>query len=155
MSRRNLSSRSASSPKVEEKVCLSFSSCSTPGKGPYSSSHHLKPISLAKNYQVLKPKKLALGMPPTLLNAASNITHSAIADQDSSRVTTTFNVHCTVQCAVGDFNVNFAIITTQSRYNTVPYCVHDTTCRSATSWIMDHGTATSDWGRSAVHYKVV
>ena len=36
-------------------------------------------------------KKLALGMPVTSLNAASNITHSAIACQDSSRVMTTIN----------------------------------------------------------------
>ena len=46
-------------------------------------------------------------MPLTPLNAASNITRSAIAPQDSSRVTTTFNAHCTLHCTVGDFNVNF------------------------------------------------
>ena len=58
MSPRNPSSRSASSPKVEEKVCISFSSCSTPRRGLTRSSRHLKPISLAKGlYQVLKPKK--------------------------------------------------------------------------------------------------
>ena len=57
MSRRNPSSRSAS-PKVEEKVCISFSSCSTPRRGLFRSSRHLKPISLAKGlYQVLKLKK--------------------------------------------------------------------------------------------------
>ena len=39
---------------------------------------------------------LVRGMPMTSLNAGSNITHSAIAFQDSSRVTTTFNAHCTV-----------------------------------------------------------
>ena len=53
-------------------------------------------------------KKLALGMPLTLLNAASNIAHSTIISQDSSRVTTTFSAHCTVHCEVEDFNVNFA-----------------------------------------------
>ena len=59
MSRRNPSSRSASSPKVEEKVCISFSSCSTPRRGLSRSSRYLKPISLAKDlHQALKPKKI-------------------------------------------------------------------------------------------------
>ena len=108
MSRRNPSSRSASSPTVEEKVCISFPSCSTPRRGLTRSNRHLKPIFLAKDlYQVLKPTKLALGMLPTPLNAVSNITHSAIASQDSSRVTTTFKAHCTGHCTVEDFNENF------------------------------------------------
>ena len=121
MSRRNPSSRSASSPKAEEKISLFFTSCSTPEKRLYNSSQHSKPISFAKDlHRVLKPKKLALGMPPTSLNAASNITHSAITSKDSSRVTTTFSVHCTVHCVVGDFNVNFANHDAKSvRYRTV------------------------------------
>ena len=95
MSQRNSSSRSASSPKVEEKVCISFSSCSMPRRGLSSSSRHLKPTSLAKDlHQALKPKKMALEMPLTSLSAASNITHSAIASQNFSRVTTTFNAPC-------------------------------------------------------------
>ena len=54
MSRRNLSSRSDSSQKVEEKVCISFSSCQRPQKGLYSSIRHLNPILLAKDlHQVL------------------------------------------------------------------------------------------------------
>ena len=58
MSRRNTSSRGASSPKVEEKVCISFPSCSTPKRGLTRSNRYLKPISLAKDlYQVLKPTK--------------------------------------------------------------------------------------------------
>ena len=51
---------------------------------------------------------MPLGRSPISLNAVSNITHSAIASQDSSRVTTTFNAHCTVHSTVEDFNVNFA-----------------------------------------------
>ena len=121
MSRRNPSSRSASSPKVEEKVCISFSSCSTPRRGLSRSNRHLKFTSFAKDlHQVLKPEKMALGMPLTSLNAASNITHSAIASQDSSRMTTTFNAHCTGHCTVEDFNVNFANHDAKSvRYRTV------------------------------------
>ena len=58
MSRRNPSSRSAS-PKLEEKVGISFSSCSAPRRGLSRSSRHLKSISLAKDlHQALKPKKL-------------------------------------------------------------------------------------------------
>ena len=109
MSRRNPSSRSVSSPNVGEKTLLFFSWCWMPRKGLYRSSRHLKPISFAKNlHQVLKPKEMALGRSPILLNAASNITHSTIAPQDSSRVPTTFNAHCTVHYTVEDFNVNFA-----------------------------------------------
>ena len=85
MSRRNMVSRNASSPKAEEKVCISFSSHSMPGKGLYSSSRHMKPISLA-NYsdQVLKPKKMVFERPAISLNAAPNIIHPTIADLDSS-----------------------------------------------------------------------
>ena len=72
-------------------------------------------------------------MPPTSLNAAN--THSAIAFQYSSRVTTTFNAHCTVHCIVGDFNVILAKNSKEDRYDTVPYDEHDITCRSATYWI--------------------
>ena len=112
MSRQNPSSRSASSPKLEGKVCISFSLCSMPWKGLSRSSRPSKPIYLAKDvHQVLKPKIIALRMPQISLNAASNITYSAIASQDSSRVTMTFNAHCTVHCAVGDFNAILAIIT--------------------------------------------
>ena len=53
-------------------------------------------------------KILALGMPPILLNTASNITHSAISSEDYSQVTTTFSTYCTVYFAAGDFNVNCA-----------------------------------------------
>ena len=135
MSQRNPSSGSASSPNVEEKTLLFFSLCWTPRKGLYRSSRHLKPIFLAKNlHQVLKPKKMALGRSPMSLNAASNITHSAIASQDSSRVTTTFNVQCTVHCTVKDFNANFANHDAKSvRYRTA----HDITCRCASYRIME------------------
>ena len=57
MCRRNPSSKSASSPKVEEKTLLFFTSCSRLGKGLYRSSRHLKSISLDKDsHQALKPK---------------------------------------------------------------------------------------------------
>ena len=54
---------------------------------------------------VLKPKKLALERPPASHNAASIIT--AIADQGSSWVATTFSAHSTVRCSVEDINVKF------------------------------------------------
>ena len=134
------------------KVCVSFSSCSTPGKGLYSSSRHLKPISVAKDlHQVLKPeKKLALGMPPTSLSAASNITHSAIAEQDSSQVTTTFNADCTVHCAVGDFNIIFC--ESRREVGTIPY---RTACMISRAGAQHPRSWNCDWGRSAVHLKVV
>ena len=39
----------ASSPKVEEQVCISFSLCSTPRRGVSSCSRYVKPISPAKD----------------------------------------------------------------------------------------------------------
>ena len=93
-------------------------------------------------------KKLALGMPLTSLTATSNITHSAIASQDSSRVTTTFNAHCTGHCTIEDFNVNFAYLKSKSvRYRTVLcawYHVQEGN-------VPDHGPANG----TGVHYKVV
>ena len=59
MSRRNPSSRSASSPEVEELFLLFFSSCSMPRRGLSRSSRHWKPIYLTKDlHQVLKPKNI-------------------------------------------------------------------------------------------------
>ena len=52
-------------------------------------------------------------------NAASNITHSVIADQNSSRVATTFNPPCTVHCTVEDFNVKCC--ESRSKVGTIPY----------------------------------
>ena len=153
MSRRNPSSRSASSPKVDEKVCIPFSSCSTPRKGLSRSSRHLKPIFLAKDlHQVLKPKKLALGMPPKSLNAASNITQSTIAFQDSSRMTTTFNAHCTGHCTVEDFNVNFANHDAKSvRYRTVLCAWYHVQERNV---LVHTGSWNCNWDRSALQSSV-
>ena len=102
MSRRNLSSGSVFSLNLEEKTFLFFSSCSTPRKGICRSSRHLKPIYPSPNIYIKcwNRKKLALGMAPSSLNAASKITRSVIAAQYSSPVTTTFNVHCTLVCGV-------------------------------------------------------
>ena len=146
MSRRNPSSRSASSPKVEEKVCISFSSCSMPRKGLYRSSQHLKPISFAKDlHHVMNRKKLARDRSQVLLYAVSNITHSAIASQDYIKHHP-FR-HCLSRLFASDndlqwalystlcswrFQCNILRMTTQSRYDTVPYCVQDITCKSAT-----------------------
>ena len=57
MFRKNQSSRSASSPNMEEKTLLFFYLCWTPRKGRYTSSRYLKSLSLAEHiHQVLKPK---------------------------------------------------------------------------------------------------
>ena len=47
MARRNPSSSSAPSQKVGKNVSFSFSSCSTPRKGFYRPSRHLKPIIIS------------------------------------------------------------------------------------------------------------
>ena len=83
------------------------------------------------NRNILEPGRSLVS-----LNHTSNITHSAIASQDSSWVTTTFSTHCTLRCAACKrFQRTILRITMQSRYDTVPYCARDITCKikSATS----------------------
>ena len=81
----------------------------------------------------------SLGMPTTSLNATPNITHSAIASQDSSRVMMTFKAHCTVHSEVGDLNVIFANQDAESgRYRTVLCAWYH-----VQEWnVLDHGSAT-------------
>ena len=74
---------------------------------------------------------LALERPPVSHNAASSITHFAIADQLSSRVATAVNAHCTVD----DFNVKFC--ESRCKVCTIPYRIHDITCTNTMSWNCD------------------
>ena len=146
-SSRNWSSKSASSPKREEKVCISFSSCSTPRRGLSISSRHLKPLSLAKDlHQVLKPK----------------ISTSDATDIAKCRVKHHPFRHCLSRFFTGNddlalcserFQRKFCESLLESRYDTVLYCAHDITCRSATSWIMELWLGSQF--PSAVHYKLV
>ena len=87
-------------------------------------------------------------MPLTSLNAASNIPHSAIASQHSSRVTTTFNARCTGHWTVEDFNLKFANLDSKSvQYRTVLSAWYPVQERN----VPDHGTATG----TGVHFRVV
>ena len=155
LSPRNPSNRSASYQKVEEKVCFSLSSCSTPKKGLSRPYQHLKPIIFGLRFTSSaetekKKKKMVLERPPVSHNAVSNITHSAIADQDSSRLATTFNAHCTVPCTLEDLNIKFCASCgpTQSRYDTV-YC---DACMTSCASAQYPSTTTGPYllGRSAV-----
>ena len=96
MSRRNPSSRSASSQKVEEKVCFSFSSCWTPRKGLSRPCQYFKAISMG--IKCSNRKKLACKRPLVHHTAVSNITHSTIADQDSSHMYSMHVAHSTQHC---------------------------------------------------------
>ena len=98
---------------------------------------------------MLKPKKLALERSQELLNAASNITHSAIADQESSRVATNFNVHCTVHCTVEDLNVKRS--ESQRKVGTIPY---RTVCMISRVGAQHPGTATGAGVCSALQSSV-
>ena len=83
--------------------------------------------------------KLALGRPQISLNAAPNITHSAIASQDSSPVTMTFNAYCIVHYVVEHFNLNFGNHDAKLvRYRTVLCAWYYMQERNDS----DHGTAT-------------
>ena len=66
-------------------------------------------------------KILALGMPPISLNTASNITHTAIASGNSSRVTTTSSAYCTIHCAARDFNIKFC--KSRCEIGQIPYSI--------------------------------
>ena len=123
--------------KWRKTRCFFFASCSTPGKGLYRSSWHLKPISLDNDlHQVLKPKKLALERSQVSHNAASNITHSAIADQDSSRVTTTFDVYCSTLCS-GRFQRKFC--ESRRKVGTISYRA---VCKISRGEVQGPGTVT-------------
>ena len=146
MSRKNPSSRSASSQKVEEKVCIFFSSCSMPKRGlsRSRSSRHLKPIFLAKYlHQVLTPKHLALGRLPISPNAASNIIHFTIASQDSSQVTTTFNAQYTVHTV--QLEISTQICKSRCKVGIVPY---HTVCMISRVGAQHPGLWNCDWGCS-------
>ena len=82
-------------------------------------------------------KKLALERPPVSRNTASNIIHSTIADQHSSRVATTFTAHCAVHCTVEEFNVKFC--ESRLKISTIPYRAM---CMTSRARVQCPGTAT-------------
>ena len=106
---RNPSGRSASSPKVKEKALQFSPHIRHPGMALINQVGIRNLYHSANIYiKSWNRKQLALERPLILLNIASNITHSSIADQDSSRVATTTSAHCTGHCTVEDFYVKFA-----------------------------------------------
>ena len=138
MSGRNPSSRSASSPNVEEKKLHSFSLCWMPRKGLYRSSHHLKPISQAKDLdQELKPKTFGTWEATDI--AKRRVKHHPFRHCLSRFFMSEDDLQCALYSTLysGRFQRKFLQITTQSWYDIVPYCVHDITCRSATYRIME------------------
>ena len=77
--------------KFRKNVCFSSASCSTPREGLCRPCQSIQPIHLSSDlHQVMKPNKVD--------TSESCIKHYyfAIADQQYSRVDTTFNVHCRV-----------------------------------------------------------
>ena len=147
MSLRNLSCKSAFFPKSGGKGLLFFLFMFDPRERPFFDQVGISKLYLwAEIYiKCSNRKKMVLESPQVSRNAASNTTHFAIAGQLSSRVETTFNEHCTVHSTVEDFNVKVLCITTQSRYDTVLYCVHALDMM----WTMQY-PVNCDWGRSAV-----
>ena len=135
MSRRNSSSRSASSPNVEERTLLFFSLCWTPRKGLYRSSRRLKSIPRQILYEVLKPKKIGTWEVTDI--AKRRIKHHPFR-------------HCRSRFFTSDDDLQFALYSTlcsgrfqrkfcksRRKVGIVPYCAHDITCRSATYQIME------------------
>ena len=87
---------------MEENVCFSFSSWSTPRKAFLDHTTILKLYPWAKtNIKCSNRKKLACERPPLCHTAASNITRSAIADQDSSDTYSMRDAHSTAVRVLG------------------------------------------------------
>ena len=117
------------------KTLLFFSS-SMPRRGLYRSSPHLKPISLDKDsHQVLKPKKKKKkkkkkknGTEVTGI-AYCRIKHHPFRYCRSRFFTSDDNLQYTLYSTLcsARFHCKFLRIVTQSRYDTVPYYVHDIT----------------------------
>ena len=131
MSRRNPSSRSASSPVVEEKTFLFFSSCSMPRRSLSRSSRHWKPIYryLAKDvHQVLKPKNIG-----TL--DATDIAKRR-AKHHSFR-------HCPSRFSTSEDNLQCALYSTQCSGR-----FRRKICESGRH-VVRPGSWNCDWGRSA------
>ena len=150
MSHRNPSSRSSSSPNVEEKTLLFFSLCWTPRKGLYRSSRHLKPISLARDLnQMLKPKKSAAWEVTNI--AKRRVKHHPLR-HCLSRIFMSDDV---LQCALYSAlcSGRFQRVFCESRRKvgtTIPY---RTVCRISHVAAQRAGSRNSDLGPSSVHYK--
>ena len=86
---------------------------------------------------MLKPKKMSLKRSQVSHNAALNITHSAITSQDSSRVATTFNAHCTSTLHSG--RSKRKMCTSRCKVGTIPYRTVRMTSRAR---VQCPGTAT-------------
>ena len=125
-----------------------FFSCSMPRRGLYRSSPHLKPIhvSLDKDsHQVLKPKKKKKkekkrkkwhwGHRYCLLphqTSSIPLLPSRFFTSDDNLQYTLYSTLCSAR-----FHCKFLRIVTQSRYNAVPYYVHDITWKSVMYWNCD------------------
>ena len=135
---------------MEEKVFISFSSCSMPRRGLSRSSRHLKPIPLAKDlHQVMKSKKIGTwGASDT---AKHRVKHHPFRHCRSRffTVTMTFNAHCTVHC-IGRFQCKFC--ESRGKVGTIPY---HTVCMLSRVGAQRPGSWNCEWGRSAFHSKVV
>ena len=123
-----------SSPNVEEKFCI-FSLCWMPRKGLYRASCYFEPISFTKIlHQVLK-----LGTWEVTNIAKRRIKHHPFRHCLSRFFTSDDDLQCVLYSTLSSarFQRIFLRNMTQNRYNTAPYCAHDMTCRSTTSWIME------------------
>ena len=125
---KNLSSRSASSQKVEEKVCISFSLCLRPQKGLYSSIRHLKPILLARDlHEVLKPKKIGTWDVTDI--AIRRVKHHPIRHCLSRFFTSDDDLQCALYSTLCSGRFQHKICESRRKIGTIPYrtCAHDIT----------------------------
>ena len=131
------SSRSAS-PEVEEKTLLFFSSRSMPRRGLSRSSRHWKPISVAKDlHQVLKPKNIGTWDATNI--AKCRVKHHSFRHCLSRFFKSADDIQCALYSTLysGKFQRKFC--ESQRKVGTIPYCVHDITCRSAKYGIIELG----------------
>ena len=157
MSRRSPSSGSASSPKVEEKTLLFFSSCSTPRTGICRSNRHLKPISVAKHvHQVLKPKKI--GTWDATEFAKLRFEHNPFRHCPSRFFTSDDDLQGALYSTLYSGRFQRKFCESRCKVGTIPYHtvrMISRACRSATSRIMKVRLGHGAGSPSALHYKVV
>ena len=152
MSRRNPSSRSASSPNVKEKTLLYFSVCWTPRKGLYRSSRHLKPISLAKTlHQKLKPKKIGAWEVTDIPKRC--IKHHPFRHCLWRFFTSDDDLQCAFYRTLYSGRFPRKFCKSRRKVGTIPYCTVRMISRAGAqrTRLIDHGTATG----AGAHSKVV
>ena len=128
-SARNLSSRSGSSPKVQENACFTFSSHSPPLKGLFFKTY----ISGSRLTSGAKHEKIGTWEVTGI--AQRRVQHHTFRRCRSRFFTSGDYLQCTLYSTLYSVRLMGKVLCaiTQSRYDSIPCCVHDMMCKHAIS----------------------